>query len=419
MPITFTLEIDAYNERLTSKENWHYVWKFEDDKWNQYQELLKVKLQEWRDATPDFYPCDPNMLETAVQQWTNCIIETGYLIFGKKKTFKDAKPWWSNQLNEMRKLSQKLRNQFRKRRTQESYETWKEKDKEWRRMLKSAKHESLVKFYDSINKGNNKLLFSSYRNYSVNKIVSIPTLQSTNVNGDVISAQTTKEKVDMLVSHFAKPPFSPDQSSISKQVEIENYLETIANGTKQIELIENLEDINQDITTQEIMEAIKELHLFKAQGPDDIHNQMIKHGGMAMVESLQLLFNWSYRIGYFPVKWKQFFIAPIPKPDKDQNHRPISLISCVAKVMERIITKRIMYYLHQNNLISKYQCGFQNNHSTYDLLLYMTEQIYQAIHQNSVIYAAFLDISSAYDSVWRDGLRYKLRTQFHLNGRMY
>jgi len=49
----------------------------------------------------------------------------------------------------------------------------------------------------------------------------------------------------------------------------------------------------------------------------------------------------------------------------------------------------------------------------------MTEQIYQAIHQNSVIYAAFLDISSAYDSVWRDGLRYKLRTQFHLNGRMY
>jgi len=181
-------------------------------------------------------------------------------------------------------------------------------------------------------------------------------------------------------------------------------LETIANGTKQIELIENLEDINQDITVQEIMEAIKE---FKAQGPDDIHNQMIKHGGMAMVESLQLLFNWSYRIGYFPVKWKQFFIAPIPKPDKDhsqvQNHRPISLISCVAKVMERIITKRVMYYLHQNNLISKYQCGFQNNHSTYDLLLYMTEQIYQQFIKTQLfMHAAFLDISSAYDSIWRD-----------------
>ena len=49
----------------------------------------------------------------------------------------------------------------------------------------------------------------------------------------------------------------------------------------------------------------------------------------------------------------------------------------------------------------------------------MTETIYKSFDHKSVTYAVLLDISAAYDSVWRNGLRYKMRNEFQLNGRLY
>src|SRR4051794_23278944 len=68
---------------------------------------------------PDFYPNNINLLEEAVESWSSCITQATNKIFGKKKVFKGAKPWWSNQLDKLRRETQKLRRQFRKKRTQE------------------------------------------------------------------------------------------------------------------------------------------------------------------------------------------------------------------------------------------------------------------------------------------------------------
>ena len=62
---------------------------------------------------------------------------------------------------------------------------------------------------------------------------------------------------------------------------------------------------------------------------------------------------------------------------------------------------------------------FQSWHNTSELFLRITELIHAAFDKNSVAYAVLLDISSAYDSVWRDGLRHKMRKKFHLTGRLY
>ena len=118
-----------------------------------------------------------------------------------------------------------------------------------------------------------------------------------------------------------------------------------------------------------------------------------------------------------------FFFFLIPKPDRDhsqcKNHRPIALLSGVGKLMERIITRRLMWWLNENNMLHQTQAGFQSWHNTNELLLRMTETIYKSFNNNSVTYAVLLDISSAYDSVWRNGLRYKMRNEFKLNGRLY
>ena len=102
-----------------------------------------------------------------------------------------------------------------------------------------------------------------------------------------------------------------------------------------------------------------------------------------------------------------------------KNWRPITLLSCVGKIFERILSQRLLYYCKINKLITPNQAGFQQNLKTYDLLLRYTEAAYEAIRNNSVLYSIFLDITAAYDSIWHNGLLYKLRHVLGITGRMY
>ena len=87
---------------------------------------------------------------------------------------------------------------------------------------------------------------------------------------------------------------------------------------------------------------------------------------------LSEIFNACLKIGYFPDEWKEATIKMIEKPGKDcriaKNYRPISLIDCIAKLFERIITGRLSAFLEANNLLSNYQSGFRKGRMTSEQL---------------------------------------------------
>src|SRR4029078_9165357 len=130
-----------------------------------------------------------------------------------------------------------------------------------------------------------------------------------------------------------------------------------------------------------------------------IHNQLIKNGGKLLIKTLLIIFNWCFNIGYYPKIWKISIINPIPKSNKDHtqsnNYRPISLLSCLGKIFEKLLNNRLLYYISNN--INQNQAGFQPNHSTIELLLKLTQDIESNLQYNNVTYACFLDIISAYD----------------------
>ncbi|ETO36675.1 hypothetical protein RFI_00387 [Reticulomyxa filosa] len=64
---------------------------------------------------------------------------------------------------------------------------------------------------------------------------------------------------------------------------------------------------------EDVIEAMRYISSHKAQGSDNIHNQMVKNGGQSMIDSLVMLFDWSYSIGYMPKSWKTANIVPIPR----------------------------------------------------------------------------------------------------------
>ncbi len=95
--------------------------------------------------------------------------------------------------------------------------------------------------------------------------------------------------------------------------------------------------------------------------------------------------------------------------DQPCNYRPISLISCMGKVLERLVFKHIHNHLHFNNLIYKQQSGFLPGHSTVYQLIDIYNQICKSIDENQHTCIVFCDISKAFDRVWHAGLLFKLK----------
>ena len=95
------------------------------------------------------------------------------------------------------------------------------------------------------------------------------------------------------------------------------------------------------ILTEDVQAVIHNLDTSKAVGPDLIHNKLLVAAGPVIIEPLTLLFNKSLNEGIFPDCWKVAHITPIYKLKGDRldcsNYRPISLLSCIGKILEKCI----------------------------------------------------------------------------------
>jgi hypothetical protein len=124
------------------------------------------------------------------------------------------------------------------------------------------------------------------------------------------------------------------------------------------------------------------------------------------------LFNQIWKEGTLPREWKHAIITPIRKPEKDQSdptsYRPISLTSSLCKVLERMITSRLQWYLESNNLLAKEQTGFRRGRGTTDQIIKLHDQIHRYINNNGYTMGVFLNFEKAYDMLWRKGLLSKI-----------
>jgi hypothetical protein len=114
------------------------------------------------------------------------------------------------------------------------------------------------------------------------------------------------------------------------------------------------------VTTEaEVLKLMKALDTGKANGPDGISNKLLKETAISIAKPLANLFNKSFEIGKVPKIWKQANLCPIfKKEDKAMvsNYRPISLLSCLGKVQERVVYTHIYKYLKTNNQIGRASC---------------------------------------------------------------
>lgn len=107
-------------------------------------------------------------------------------------------------------------------------------------------------------------------------------------------------------------------------------------------------------------------------------------------------------------------LKPGKPPNEVSSYRPISLLSTISKLLERIILHRIETDIPNDQWIPSHQFGFRQGHSTVEQTHRITRVINQAFEDKQYCTSVFLDVSQAFDKVWHAGLLYKIKTTFPL-----
>jgi hypothetical protein len=137
---------------------------------------------------------------------------------------------------------------------------------------------------------------------------------------------------------------------------------------------------------------------------DPLPTTLLKDCIDVIVPTVTKIVNQSLSSGIFPSSLKSAIVRPLlkkPSLDHDilKNYRPVSNLSFLSKVLERIVLARISPFLKCNKLLDNHQSAYRANHSIETALLKVQSDILTAMDQGRLVALVLLDLSAAFDTV--------------------
>ena len=152
----------------------------------------------------------------------------------------------------------------------------------------------------------------------------------------------------------------------------------------------------------EVKTIIAQLNVSKATGPNGVPTKILHLINNEVCKPLSKIYNLAVMSETHPEKLKFVNAIPIHKKGSRillSNYRPISLLSNLNKIFEKIIFKRLYNFLEKYNCIYELQYGFRAKHSTTHALINITERIRDALDNNKPVSGVFVDLQKAFDTV--------------------
>lgn len=191
-------------------------------------------------------------------------------------------------------------------------------------------------------------------------------------------------------------------------------------GTEMTKLTPNPIDEFAKISHHEVADMIKfKIKTKKAPGMDLITGELLKQLPNLALKKLADIFNAALELRHVPSAWKKAEVILIPKSGKPpalaSSYRPISLLSIVGKLFERLFLKRLQPIIDERKIFPPHQFGFRRGHSTIEQVHRIVNLVERAMEHKLVCSAAFLDIAQAFDRVWIEGLLFKILKLLPIN----
>ncbi|CEJ95251.1 hypothetical protein VHEMI10742 [[Torrubiella] hemipterigena] len=152
-------------------------------------------------------------------------------------------------------------------------------------------------------------------------------------------------------------------------------------------------------------------------GSDGITRDMLKLAWPHIGQAVTLLYNACLEFGYHPKQLRTAEVVMIPKPTKrdltdPRSWRPIALLSCLSKGLERLIARRMAYYAITYNIVHQNQAGALPKRSATDLVAALIHDIELERKKGNYVTIATADVQGAYDAI----LRNRMATRHYLQG---
>jgi len=224
-----------------------------------------------------------------------------------------------------------------------------------------------------------------------------------------------------------------DESSYSISPLVTPWGIDLSDSEKAEALADNLEAQFQHVTDPSVPAVIEKVDVAQRSSflspagepqlitPDAVHdvirglkvsNRALKHLPTRAVSLLAPIFNLVLRTHHLPQTWKHARLISILKPGKNSalssSYRPISLLDTIGKLFEKILLAMILHVVNERGLMRDEQFGFRRRHNTSLQLVRLVKRITRNFGEKRLTGAVILDVAKAFDTVWIDGLLYKL-----------
>lgn len=156
------------------------------------------------------------------------------------------------------------------------------------------------------------------------------------------------------------------------------------------------------LSVQEVSDCLISINPRKSKGADLLEPKLLQIAALVITSVITHIFNLTLLSGKIPKVWKAAHVLPLHKggdSSDPNNYRPISKLSCLVKILERLISVQLHRFLVSNSILNSNQSGCRPRHSTVTAACKVVNDIVCALDKRQSCVALFIDLSKAFDTV--------------------
>ena len=321
-------------------------------------------------------------------------------------------PWWNNECREAIRSRRRAQNRFRRSHSTAHLLAYKAAKAVARRTIRRAKKESWERLLHMFNATTPMpLLWDIIRKFTKKERYNRP-LPVLKVRGTMVDDPT--EVANIFGQLFSAMSSSENYRTVFRLREREL--------TTQLPSFHSTNDevYNDMFTLDELKQSISRCGNTSI-GPDKLHYAFFRFLRDDQLQVILSMINCIWCAEHIPDEWKHSIIIPILKPgkprEKPESYRPIQLTSCFSKLMERMVSQRLNWFLEQNNMLSNFQCAFRKGRNTADHIIRLESDVRRGFFYHKYTVAVFLDLKNAYNLTSKVALLTKMH-QLGFRGRL-
>lgn len=311
-----------------------------------------------------------------------------------------TKRWWTRELTDLRWTKNKLSNiafRFRAIIDHPAHAALKKAENEFKEAIDTTRTQHWVDWLENISLQDvyiaNKYVAGEPTDYSRARVPSL----ATTVNGVPTTVDSNEEKSEVLAeSFFPPPPATP----------------TVPAAYEYPEPLPGIRFFSRD----RIRQAVRQLHSFKAPGPDGIPNVVLKQCIDVIIHHLYYLFKAVFELNVYHSRWLKSTTLVLRKPSKPaydvaKAYRPIGLLDTIGKLLSTLVANDLSFLAEKHNMLPPTQFGGRPGRNTTDAMHIVTQAVKDAWRNKKVAAALFLDIKSAFPNTVRERLIHNMKAR--------